>query len=182
MATTDEMVDEVLAEQEAGPEPEDEEEEEEERPAKKKPVVKGNKAQQIQAKMTKERRAKVAKARKVIDAADEKRFEEDAKKTREERAKVKRITADRQVAEKEKEKASMAAKKSTGKPKAKGVAAKLSDEELGSAIKKILAKDADTSSSGMVKAVRAAGHSAAGKRIRLLHAKLSRAAKKASKK
>lgn len=159
----EQMVDEVLKEQE------------------EKPAAKGkrSKAQSIQEKMGKERKAKVAKARAEIDAEDKKRFSEDDKQARENRASVKRQTADRQAREKEK---AAVAEKSTGKPKGKakgkvGATAKLSDEELSAAIKKVLAKDAATSPSGMVKAVRAAGHSAAGKRIRALHTKLAKPAK-----
>ncbi len=43
---------------------------------------------------------------------------------------------------------------------------KLTDAELLAAVKKVLAKDKETSKSGAVKAFRGGGMSAAGKRIR----------------
>lgn len=110
------------------------------------------------ATMETERAEKVAAARKQIDAADKVKIAKANKEAKANAAKVTKATAERKAKE--------AAKPATPAKKRVTPAAekRMTDAELLAAVKKV-ATDGMTRS-GAVKAFRAAGHSAAGKRIR----------------
>src|SRR5713226_2300112 len=114
------------------------------------------------AKMETERAEKVATERAKIEAADKAKLAQASREAKAERERVAKATAERKA----KETAKPAAKPTAKRKGGTGVTPKLTDAELLAAVKKVSAKDADTSKSGAVKAVRANGVSAAGKRIR----------------
>lgn len=127
--------------------------------------------------MESEREQRVAAARAEIDKEDKVKIAKAEKDAKAERARVQKATAERKA--KEAAKPAAPARKRPAKPEAKE---RVTDAELLAAVRKVLAKDAELSKSGAVKAVRASGVSAAGKRIRNAYAEAIKSRQKSKAK
>jgi len=125
--------------------------------------------------MEQQRTAKVESARAPIDKADKAKLAKANKEAKAERERAKQATADRRA----KAAAKPAAKATARK---KGATAKLTDAELVTAVKKVVGGMDNSTPSGVVKAVRASGVSAAGNRIRAATSGKSKQAKGAAAK
>jgi colicin import membrane protein len=129
--------------------------------------------------MESERAEKVATERAKIEKADKAKAAKANKAAKAERERVAKATAERKA----KEAAKPAAKPTSKKKSKTGVTPKLTDAELVTAVKKVVAGMDNPTPSGVVKAVRASGVSAAGKRIRAAFQQATKGGKsKASKK
>lgn len=134
----------------------------------------------IQAKMRREREAKIAVERKRIEAADKARFAEADRQAEIERRRVKDETTARQRAEKEKE---AMVKAAVGKPAATKAEARhtVDDNQLAVIVAKQLAKGEIETAGALVKAIRQSGTSASQERIKALFLKLHKNGRKRSK-
>jgi hypothetical protein len=120
--------------------------------------------------MEQKRTEKVAAERARIDKADKAKLARASKDAKAERERVKTATAERKAKE-----AAKPAAKATAKKKG-GATAKLTDAELAVVVKKFATVQGATKS-GVVKAVRQSGVSAAGHRIRDAFEQVTKTAK-----